>query len=165
MLEGGADIRFIQEMLGHASLASTQIYTRVSIRKLKEVHTATHPGALVPADPPMAFELPLVDQTRPPEGGHHLKPGWKQPYLVTVGRHLRELREHRGLSRDALARRAGSTRGHIRKLEQGVHPPRPAMVEKLARALALDPTDLVPNQPSSAPVGSWIGPVSSPIPH
>lgn len=45
MLEGGADVRFIQEMLGHASLQATQIYTRVSIKKLKEIHTVTHPGA------------------------------------------------------------------------------------------------------------------------
>jgi integrase/recombinase XerD len=45
MLENGADIRFIQEMLGHAKLSTTQIYTRVSIAKLKEIHTATHPGA------------------------------------------------------------------------------------------------------------------------
>jgi integrase/recombinase XerD len=45
MLEGGADIRFIQQMLGHAELSTTQIYTQVSIRKLKEIHTATHPGA------------------------------------------------------------------------------------------------------------------------
>jgi integrase/recombinase XerD len=45
MLEGGADIRFIQEMLGHSNLQSTQIYTRVALTKLKEIHTATHPGA------------------------------------------------------------------------------------------------------------------------
>ena len=44
MLENGADIRFIQTMLGHADLSTTQIYTRVSIAKLKEVHTATHPA-------------------------------------------------------------------------------------------------------------------------
>lgn len=47
MLENGADIRFIQEMLGHADLQSTQVYTRVSIRQLKQIHTATHPGALL----------------------------------------------------------------------------------------------------------------------
>ena len=45
MLEHGADVRYVQEMLGHASLSSTQIYTHVSIGKLKAVHTATHPGA------------------------------------------------------------------------------------------------------------------------
>jgi len=44
MLENGADIRYIQAMLGHAELSTTQIYTQVSIRKLKEIHTATHPG-------------------------------------------------------------------------------------------------------------------------
>ena len=46
MLENGADIRFIQEMLGHAKLDTTQIYTQVSIRKLKEIHSATHPARL-----------------------------------------------------------------------------------------------------------------------
>lgn len=45
MLDGGADIRYIQEMLWHADLSTTQIYTRVSVRRLKEVHAKTHPGA------------------------------------------------------------------------------------------------------------------------
>jgi integrase/recombinase XerD len=45
MLEGGADIRYIQAMLGHVRLDTTQIYTHVSIRKLKQVHTTTHPAA------------------------------------------------------------------------------------------------------------------------
>ena len=44
MLEGGADVRFIQEMLGHSNLETTQVYTRVSIRKLQEVHAQTHPA-------------------------------------------------------------------------------------------------------------------------
>lgn len=44
MLENGADIRYIQAMLGHAKLDTTQIYTQVSIRKLKEIHAATHPA-------------------------------------------------------------------------------------------------------------------------
>ncbi|WP_404424964.1 tyrosine-type recombinase/integrase [Nibricoccus sp. IMCC34717] len=45
MLEHGADIRHVQEQLGHACLQTTQVYTHVSIRRLKEVHAATHPGA------------------------------------------------------------------------------------------------------------------------
>jgi integrase/recombinase XerD len=45
MLEGGADIRYIQQFLGHASMATTQIYTRVSLHQLKAVHAACHPGA------------------------------------------------------------------------------------------------------------------------
>jgi integrase/recombinase XerD len=44
MLENGADIRYIQQMLGHVKLETTQVYTQVSIRKLKEIHTATHPA-------------------------------------------------------------------------------------------------------------------------
>ena len=44
MLENGADIRYIQAMLGHAELSTTQIYTQVSIQRLKAIHTATHPG-------------------------------------------------------------------------------------------------------------------------
>jgi integrase/recombinase XerD len=44
MLEGGADIRFIQAMLGHTDLQATSIYTQVAITKLKEVHTASTPG-------------------------------------------------------------------------------------------------------------------------
>ena len=47
MLENGADTRLIQAILGHECLESTQIYTHVSIRHLKAVHTATHPGRLV----------------------------------------------------------------------------------------------------------------------
>lgn len=45
MLEGGADIRYIQQMLGHAELSTTEIYTHVAIRKLQQIHAATHPGA------------------------------------------------------------------------------------------------------------------------
>lgn len=45
MLEGGADIRFVQQMLGHSNISSTQLYTRVSLRALEAVHSATHPGA------------------------------------------------------------------------------------------------------------------------
>lgn len=44
MLENGADLRWIQAMLGHRSVESTQIYTQVSIRALQAVHASTHPA-------------------------------------------------------------------------------------------------------------------------
>ncbi len=46
MLDNGADTRFIQALLGHSELSTTQIYTQVSIGKLKEIHAATHPARL-----------------------------------------------------------------------------------------------------------------------
>ncbi|HED52304.1 MAG TPA: site-specific tyrosine recombinase XerC [Gammaproteobacteria bacterium] len=49
MLENGADIRFIQMMLGHSTLSTTEIYTQVSIKKLKAIHAATHPARLARA--------------------------------------------------------------------------------------------------------------------
>ncbi len=45
MLENGAELRYIQELLGHAQVTTTEMYTRVSIRKLKRIHEETHPGA------------------------------------------------------------------------------------------------------------------------
>ncbi len=49
MLEGGADIRYIQQLLGHASLETTSIYTEVSVRQLQKIHALTHPAEKPPA--------------------------------------------------------------------------------------------------------------------
>lgn len=53
MLENGADLRYVQQMLGHARLDTTEIYTHVNIQKLIEVHRRTHPAKLPdPPEPP-----------------------------------------------------------------------------------------------------------------
>lgn len=55
MLDNGADIRTIQELLGHASLSTTQVYTHTTFEQIKRVYMATHPRA--------------KEAPRPPEGG------------------------------------------------------------------------------------------------
>ncbi len=91
MLEGGADIRYVQQMLGHADISTTQIYTQVSIRHLQAIHAATHPAAsntsrtrrvhpvLQPHDDPgeravsmtellVALDSEIDQENRPPTG-------------------------------------------------------------------------------------------------
>ena len=66
MLEGGADIRFIQAMLGHEKLESTQIYTHVAIRQLQEIHRATHP-AMLERDKQVVMEAIAAEDDESPD--------------------------------------------------------------------------------------------------
>jgi len=64
MLENGADIRYIQQMLGHVDIKTTQIYTQVSIRQLQRIHAATHPAAKLEKEKsiePVAGSLDSLD--------------------------------------------------------------------------------------------------------
>ncbi len=65
MLENGADIRYIQVLLGHADLSTTQIYTRVSIEKLREVHARTHPTGSGLTRGSRAIRLPRTELAGP----------------------------------------------------------------------------------------------------
>jgi len=57
MLDNGADIRHVQEILGHGQITSTQRYTHVSIARLHAVHAATHPAAKLLRDPDNAGDV------------------------------------------------------------------------------------------------------------
>jgi integrase/recombinase XerD len=73
MLEGGADIRYIQQLLGHEKLETTAIYTEVTIRQLQEVHARCHPSArggagdppAAPGDSPDASPAPSISPEKP----------------------------------------------------------------------------------------------------
>lgn len=84
MLEGGADIRYIQHILGHAQLSTTEIYTHVAIHKLKDVHTMTHPARL-PEDVQTRLE-----RARQTFDAHRLSAPTPQDVLSTLAQESEE---------------------------------------------------------------------------
>ena len=60
MLENGADVRFVQAILGHSHLSTTQIYTHVAINTLQDVHHATHPAKMKRNDNKDVDELMML---------------------------------------------------------------------------------------------------------
>jgi integrase/recombinase XerD len=65
MLENGADIRFIQQLLGHEKLDTTAIYTEVSIKQLQEVHARCHPSAKLESKPELAYDKHCANDIGP----------------------------------------------------------------------------------------------------
>ena len=75
----GADIRYVQEMLGHARLETTQIYTHVNIKALAEVHARTHPHGLLPKDHEHGFREPEPPEPPAPETPSDIPPAPDPP--------------------------------------------------------------------------------------
>lgn len=74
MLDGGADLRYVQQMLGHSDIAATQLYTHIAIAHLAAVHAATHPAA--------------TNTPRGDRDGHAQRQAARQAALARAGRRL-----------------------------------------------------------------------------
>jgi site-specific recombinase XerC len=64
MLDHGADIRVVQELLGHASIATTQVYTKVSTERLRSAYEAAHPRARPEATGRASGQKPPLQASR-----------------------------------------------------------------------------------------------------
>jgi integrase/recombinase XerD len=122
MLDHGADIRYVQEMLGHQRLETTQIYTHVSIEKLRAVHHATHPAERFdagdnPGDGTSSSETPTAE--------------W-----------MLALRVRAGLDRPAAAHLLGISTGTLARLESGRSSPRGSL-RRLLQLLQRHPSILL----------------------
>lgn len=87
MLENGADIRFIQQLLGHEKLDTTAIYTEVSIKQLQEVHTRCHPTAKPTTEP----ARPELTTPTPPPAEPSEPPVESKPQKAYDGLHANDL--------------------------------------------------------------------------
>jgi integrase/recombinase XerD len=124
MLEGGADIRYIQEMLGHAELTTTQIYTQVSIRRLQAVHAATHPAE--------REGMTLADEYAGQTVEAEHRPSANQPSLSTV------VTAKPGVRKVRTSPSSDTVRCKLDAERSSVHPGASSDAEALHRHLAAD---------------------------